>query len=164
MSLRSLRRALRQTPPGWLVAAIACLAILLVLGVIWYRPFGGSGFEIPPTGGPPPTAVVIEDVDLIAQYETHNLSDTSYLVETDCGCFPVTVNGSTYDYLLNIADNDTIAHNITGVAIDAPFVLLSVSPTLPYVLGADRTTTFSIEMEVPIAFGDYDLTGAVNTT
>ncbi|HTP53904.1 MAG TPA: hypothetical protein VML94_02940 [Thermoplasmata archaeon] len=159
-----LPRALRNLPKSWIVVSVVCTAFLLTLSAAWYWLPEHSAFRVPSTPDPNNrTTVFIDDVDLIPQYWTSNVSDTSYLVETDCNCFPANVSGATYTYVVNVTDNDTVAHTISSISIDPPFALLDVVPSLPASLAAGTTTTFSVTIQVPTSPGDYDLTGAINT-
>ena len=176
-----------RVPRSWLVVGIAGAVVLLYLAAAWYWLPTQGGVAVPPTSLPYlGTTDVVTDVDFIADFWTANASDTNnlttpycydtfnpicplggggYLVTPDCpesGCANVTP-GASFVYDLTMIDNDTIAHQILNVTMDPPFVLLGLSPLTPYTLTPGAPTTFSITIGMPLAPGDYDLIGTVNT-
>ena len=137
--------------------AIALEAILLVLP---------GGPAIPgSTHGPPSPIVAVSDVDLIASYATSNLTDTNYLQQTDCGCAPVdVVPGREFSWWVRLSNSDPMNHTVVSIRVNAPFVLVSTTPTSPVSLPSGQPETFTLQIQTPSTGGVYVVTGSVTVS
>jgi hypothetical protein len=180
--------------PPWsvIVTAAACVALLVVLAILWdFAPVTNSSRV--PTEPPPPkiTTVWVSDVDFSPNYDTNNTSSSNidYLATPNCypvsnpsaGCPPgegdivtpecpgvpyLCVNatpGAAFPYDLALIDTANTSRTIQSIHIVAPFVLEGVTPALPYAMPPGLpATTFQIEILAPSTPGYYDMNGIVN--
>jgi hypothetical protein len=141
----------------------ACAAIIAVEAILLTLPPAPT---VPgSTRGPSVPVVSVADVDLIASYATNNLSDTSYLAQTDCACAPVDVEpGQPFSWWIRLANSDPVAHTVVSVALDAPFVLLGADPLPSVSLPPRGNVTISLEIQTPSSTGVYVVTGSVTVS
>ena len=155
-------------PRGFYLAAAGCVVGLVLLAVLLYGSASSSRGSLPPNGppGPAPTAVEVEGYDIVVSYWTANLSDTSYLHSPECDRCPANVTpGGTWSASLDLTNADTAhAHSITNLTIGAPFVVLLVSPSLPYSLSPGASVALEVQLQVPSTPGSYFLDGSIGTS
>lgn len=158
---RGLRGRLRGK---WLLVVVGGLCVTaLVLESIALNVQSNSP---PPgtTGWPSGAEVTVGDVDLIASYQTANLSDTNYLGQQDCGCAPLGVApGGTFDWWIRVANSDPANHTVLRFSVNAPFALQRTFPSTPIPLSAGANANVTLVIQVPSTGGYYVVTGAVWT-
>ena len=145
------------------VVGIACAAVVSLEAILLVAPGGPA---VPGnTQGPQSPIVAVSDVDLIASYATSNLTDTSYLHQTDCGCAPVdVVPGHEFSWWVRLSNADPVNHTVVSIRVDAPFLLVSVTPASPVSLPLGQPETFTLQIQTPSTGGVYLVTGAVTVT
>jgi hypothetical protein len=127
-----LRRQTLRRVIGWAVVAVAIVVIVLVALV------AGGVLVIPPAHSPSP--VTVTTVHLIIQ--EGNSSGTPWFgpwsINYTTG-FPLEVPpGSTFSIVWeNVANFDSVPHQIYKVTPSPPFTIASTLPSLPHTLPAD---------------------------
>jgi hypothetical protein len=178
-------------PRAFLLACVACAAVVAVLAVVWYYPAPSNAVTVPKPNPPPDgSTVVVVDVDFIADYYTNNSSATGYWEDTYClnsstyqkeqgnqcssgtittpdcpedddACANVTP-GAEFQYDLGLFDNGTGYHTIVAIGVESPFSVVSVTPSLPLKMKPGVPgVTFRLTISTPSSPGDYGLEGYV---
>lgn len=149
-------------------AAVAAGVLLSALFIIWYVVPPRHANDSPPAGGSgsTPTGVVVDGFDLIVDYWTSNASDTGYLSSPECDGCPLNLTpGTAWAFTWDLTNRDSShAHNLTAVALGAPFSLLTLSPGLPVLLQPGSTVAVRATILLPSTPGDYFITGSLDVS
>jgi hypothetical protein len=159
-----MRRRLRV---DWRVLAVGavCAVALVALAAALYWPSGGQ--KLPPYSrpGPPTGTVVVEGVDLILDYQTSNVSDTSYFMPPECDACPFDETpGGQWNFQFELTNNDSLAHEVSGVTVESPFDLVSIDPSMPAHFAPGASAYIELTIQLPTTPDYYFLTGAIVTS
>jgi hypothetical protein len=145
--------------------AVGAAVVVAASALVWYAPRLGNQGPAGPSGPGPRTSDLIEGVDLTFSYTTSNVSDANWLSPPpQCNACPFNdTPGALWIWSFNLTNTDASSHTLTAITIEAPFVLESDTPTLPYTLAAYGSVTCTLELSTPTNPGAYFLTGTVDT-
>ncbi len=147
-----------------LIVVIVVVIIVVLVAIAWYA----VTLLMRPVTNP---QITVTGVSWTVSYPGSNHWFGNSPLTTCAGC-PITVTFPNYQftYVLTLTNQDTVAHNVTGISISGiMFNLVTASPdpttSSPTVIAANGgSQAFTLTIQASPFTGSYTLSGTITTT
>ena len=148
-----------------LLVGVAATFVLIALAYALYAPPPNAAGAVQGDVRHPATSdVQIDAYDLFLNYTAAPGQHPDYFDSPDCNGCPFNFTpGASWQLTFSLTNSDRNAsHEVVAIVLSPLYSVRAESPSLPAVIGANQTATFTLTVGLPTTPGYYILVGTVD--